>query len=967
MSKLRTKSSVLSQTRHQRFRLYTLGTAGLIALTLGIQHARAQEMPIEEVAVTGTRIMTDGYSAPTPVTVIGEQAIQAEAPANLADFVNKLPSVMGSTTPNNSQGSLSAGTAGLNALNLRALGTSRTLVLLNGHRSSPSAATGEVDINTFPQELVSRVDIVTGGASADYGSDAVGGVVNFILDTKFTGLKANAEYGETTYGENPNYKASLTYGTDFAGGRGHALLSGQIYTAEGIRGNGRAFNNKNYFRIVNPAYTATNGQPYYRIGGGAYPSQVAPGGLVVSGPLQGTYFGTNASVGQLSYGAVSGPWMVGGDGQVTTQNYVNTLSLASSELRQNVFGRVGYMITPEIEIYGQASFSKWHGKSLYMAEWANVGGVTIQRDNAFLPASVRTQMTNMALNTLTIGTTNAGLPPPGSDNNRSVMRVSGGATGSLNLWGSDWKWDLHGQNSRTDLHEETLGNWNVARMAAAQDAVFAPAGNAAGIAAGTIVCRSTLTSPNNGCSPLSRIGINGGLQSAAAFQQGIAYIAGPQQPFRDEILEEQTFSFNVSGAPIENWAGPVSIAFGAEWRKESINGSVDPQYRSGWLYGNYLVNAGHYSVAEGYLSTAVPIMQGMDISGAIRYTAYSTSGGVNTWKVGLNYAPIEDARFRLTYSHDIRAPNLNELFAAGTARANTVLINNISYAFQENLTGNVNLKPEAANSLGAGVVLSPRWIPGLTASIDYYNITMKQRIGAISAQNVANLCYELNVTAYCSNVISTGSGASMVVSTILTQPINFASSKAQGLDFDVTYSVPLETMDWFGAIPGNLILHGLATNYIQNYVNDGFNPPTDMAGVNIGGTGTPDWAYRISATYSTDDWTFDLTGRGVSAGKYANEYVVCTSGCPASTVANRTANMNSIDGAFLVDATVNYGFAAYESEMEIYFSVKNLFNTEPPPVGNGPDGLNTPAYNQTNNNLYDTIGRTFRAGLRVKM
>lgn len=963
MSKLRTKSTAFQSSRQQRFRLYTLGTAGLIALTLGIQHAKAQDS-VEEVMVTGSRIVQDGYSAPTPVTVIGEAAIMAEAPANLADFVNKLPSVVGSTTPNTSQGSLSAGTAGLNALNLRALGTNRTLVLLNGHRSSASASTGQVDINTFPQELVSRVDVVTGGASADYGSDAVGGVVNFILDTKYTGFKGGIEYGETARGEGANYKASMTYGTEFAGGRGHALLSGQVYTDKGILGNGRAFNNSSYFRIQNPAYTATNGQPFYLIGPGLYPSQTTPGGLVVSGALQGTYFGVNASVNKLAYGAVSGPWMVGGDGGVTGANYLSSVSLSSTELRQNIFGRVGYEIFPGVEGYVQASYSKWHGKSLYMADWANVGGVTIQRDNAFLPASVASQLA--AGQTLTIGTTNSGLPPPGSNNNRSVMRVGGGLTGSVSLWDTDWKWDLFGQNSTTELHEQTLGNWNTARMAAAQDAVRAAAGNAAGIPAGTIVCRSTLTAPTNGCVPLSRIGINGGLQSAADFQSGIAYIAGAEQPYRDETLEQQSFSFNVTGSPFENWAGPVSFAFGAEWRKEAINGVVDPQYRSGWLYGNYLVNRGHYSVAETYLETAVPLATGLDVNGSFRYTAYSTSGGVNTWKVGGNYSPVDDIRFRVTYSHDIRAPNLDELFAAGTARANTVLINNISYAFQQNLTGNPNLSPEAANSLGAGVVLSPRWVPGLTASIDYYNINLKHKIGSVTAQNVADLCFVQNDAAACGNIIRTGSGAGMVISTINLAPINFAASKAQGLDFDVTYAVPLDTMDWFGTIPGSLTLHGLATNYIENYTNDGFNPPTDVAGVNLNG-GTPSWIYRVSATYTTDPWTFDLVGRGVSAGAYSNEWITCTTGCPTSTLANRTSNLNSIDGSFLMDATVTYSFGSFGADFDAFFSVKNVFDTAPPLVGNGPDGLNTPAYNQTSTQFYDTIGRAYRIGLRMKM
>src|SRR5882757_10355990 len=165
-----------------RVRKYALATAGAAALCLMAQMAIAQEAEpqvaqadngVESVSVTGTRVVRDGYSAPTPVTVVGAEQIQAAAPANLADFVNSsLPSVIGSETSNNSSGSLSNGLAGINALNLRSLGVSRTLILLDGHRTPASAATGDVDINTIPQQLVKRVDVVTGGASADYGSDA---------------------------------------------------------------------------------------------------------------------------------------------------------------------------------------------------------------------------------------------------------------------------------------------------------------------------------------------------------------------------------------------------------------------------------------------------------------------------------------------------------------------------------------------------------------------------------------------------------------------------------------------------------------------------------------------------------------------------------------------------------------------------------------------------------------------------
>jgi outer membrane receptor protein involved in Fe transport len=197
-----------------RVRKYALATAGATALCLMAGAAVAQETAqadsssVEAVSVTGTRVQRDGYSAPTPVTVVGAEQIEAQAPQNLADFVNKLPSFIGSETPNTSAGSLSNGLAGINALNLRSLGVNRTLILLNGHRTPASAVTGDTDINTIPQQLVKRVDVVTGGASADYGSDAVGGVVNFILDTQYTGLKGGVEYGETDAGLQPAYKVS---------------------------------------------------------------------------------------------------------------------------------------------------------------------------------------------------------------------------------------------------------------------------------------------------------------------------------------------------------------------------------------------------------------------------------------------------------------------------------------------------------------------------------------------------------------------------------------------------------------------------------------------------------------------------------------------------------------------------------------------------------------------------------------
>jgi iron complex outermembrane receptor protein len=973
-----------------RVRKYALATASAGAMFLGAHAASAQDVAqadsstVESVQVTGTRIVRDGYNAPTPVTVIGTDAINAEAPANIADYLNStIPAIVNSETSNNSSGSLSNGLAGINAINLRSLGVNRTLILLDGHRTPASAVTGDVDINTIPQQLVQRVDVVTGGASADYGSDAVGGVVNFILDKEYTGFKASADYGETDQGFQPSYKIDATYGGDYLGGNLHVLLSGEYVTTQAISNYDPPWNKTGYFQMQNPAYVAGNGKPYYLISSGIGASEVTPGGVILSATtgagkastaLNGTYFGTNASLNQLTFGQVSGPWMLGGDTAITQSNYEGTNSLAAAENRESVFGRVSYNLTPDIEAWLDVSVSRDKTQSFYQQD-PSVGGVTILSGNPFIPTALQNQMTANNIASFTEGTTNSGFPTAGSLNGREAYRFLGGFDGTTNVFDTDWKWDLSGQISWVDDHEEITNAWNNAKLALAQDAVVAPAGNAAGIAAGSIVCRSTLTSPGNGCVPISRVGLNGGLQSPAAFQQGLNYVLG--NPFRNERLSEQDYSFNVSGSPISDWAGPISFASGAEWRLESVNGFVPSQYNSGWLYGNYLVNRGHYSVAETYLETVVPIIQGMDFNGAIRYTAYSTSGGVNTWKMGLTYQPVDDVKLRAIYSHDIRAPDLSELFAAGTARTNTVNIDSvtaapISVGFVQDQTGNVNLNPEAANNLEAGAVFTPSFIPGLTASVDYFNITIAHEIGTITAQQTADLCFLQAVQSYCSYITyadgttATPTYNGKALNTIQLVPFNFSKQKNEGIDFDITYQMPLEDMDWFGKIPGDLTLHALATNYMRDYTNDGIDPPIDVAGSNSSG-GVPSWIFRVSATYHTDPWTFFVMARGLSAGNYSNNYIVCQTNCPAYSLAHPTANLNYIPGAFYMDWSTTYDFKVDNVAASAYLSIKNIFDTDPVLVGNGPSGNNIPAYVQTNRNLYDYLGRVYRVGFRFEM
>ncbi len=947
-----------------------------------------------EIVVTGSRIVRDGYSAPTPVSVISTKELRAEVPANISDFVNTLPAVRGSGTASNSNGSLSNGAAGINSVNLRNLGANRTLVLFDGQRSVASTTTGQVDVNTFPQSLIQRVEVVTGGASSAYGSDAVSGVVNFILNKRFTGLELSAENGITTYGDAPNYKVALTAGHAFLDGKLHVTLAGEYFKQIGVTTIARDWNDSGFFTVNNPTYSAAAGgncakpagyvagtpiagcTPEYFVTSGAGTGQFTPGGLVSTGPLRGTYFGAvdpatgKASVHQLTFGQTSGQWMIGGDYNTTSASHRSSASLQPSEVRKSSFGRLSYEVTPGIEVYGQFAYNQYRGQSFY--QQTPTTGVSISVNNPYLPDSVRAQMVANNLSTIAIGTSNVDLGQQGSDNTRDVYRYVGGVDGAFHVLGSDWKYDAYYQFGMTKTTEKLTNAWNLARLALATDAVAAPAGNALGVAAGTPVCRSSLTAPTNGCVPINRLGT--GVASAAA----INYVMyGGQQPTRLQRLTEKVAAASIrTNSLFRLPAGPVGFAFGAEYREEAVSGFVDPLFQpvvangvtSGtWIYGNYLATTGKYNVKEAFAELLVPLFKGADFNGAVRVTDYSTSGTVVTWKAGATYQMIRDIKVRGTVSRDIRAPNLQELFASGTGRTNTVNRPTATGGvatdqFNESTVGNSALKPEIAMTYGAGVVLTPRFLPGFAFSADYYNINLKGAISSLVAQTLVDQCYTGGQQLACSFISTTGGRGvvtpGLAITSIEIKPTNFVSIKTQGIDFEGSYRHEL------GA--GAVSLRALASYAIGLKTNNGVAAITDDAGQNTGGL--TKWTYRFTAGYDfRSGFGAELVARGVSPGVYNNNYIVCSTNCPASTSDYHTVNTNRIPGAFYFDLNANYTIKSHGSQFELFLSVKNLFDKDPVLVAIGPTGNNTPAYPQTNRSLYDVLGRVYRVGVRVKL
>ena len=277
-------------------------------------------------------------------------------------------------------------------------------------------------------------------------------------------------------------------------------------------------------------------------------------------------------------------------------------------------------------------------------------------------------------------------------------------------------------------------------------------------------------------------------------------------------------------------------------------------------------------------------------------------------------------------------------------------------------SGNPNLKAEKANTLTAGVVVTPSFLPGFSASFDYYDIKLKDAIGTVGGQSTVDFCYA-GYTQFCDNLIFSGNQ----LSAILSQPVNFASQHAKGFDIEASYRTPLSAIS--SSLPGNFRIHAAATHTIENVV-DNLVFPVDYAGVIADGAyggdaASPSWTYRVSAFYDIDPVTINLVAHGFSSGVYSNEWIECTSNCPTSTVNNRTINNNHIDGALYFDSSISVKIRPAGNETTLSFIVNNMFNKDPVLVGIDVTG-DAVSYPQTARPLYDTIGRVFRVALTTK-
>ena len=932
-----------------------------------------------DIVVTGSRITTSGFNAPTPTTVIGEEQIINNAQPNVFNTIAQLPSLQGSTGAATGTFSTSSGLQGLSSFSLRGLQPIRTLTLLDGQRVVGANVTGVPDISMFPQLLVKRVDVVTGGASASYGSDAVGGVVNFITDTRFEGFKGNILGSITKYGDDETALVQAAWGKSFLDDRLHVVVSGE-YDHEGGVGAGNfgtdLAGSRDWYRATTLMNTgqANNGLPQFNYRDYAQPYQYALYGLINNGPLQGIAFDRNGMPYNFNYGSGGQPL---GNGQVSNCFRGNSFceggdlsgapgsgaSLKSALQRINGYTRIGYDFADDNEAYVTVNVAQVK-TSNQPSPGYNRPSLTVQCANPFLPQLVRDRCATAGITEFSFGSSNGAFPDPNVHTDRRQYRFVGGLKGKVGVGGTDWNYDAYYEHGITisDIRVRDIVLQN--RYVAATNAITLN---------GAIVCADPAARAA-GCQPIN---IFGGFTPSDA---ALAYVAPHENgPFQHTKLTQDVASLNFSGNPFELWAGPVSVAFGGEYRREFYRVNADPygagvsplspnsaEYPadpllnstlgSNWAAGNYKNGRGKYEVWEGYVEVDLPLINSdamgrANLNGAARVTNYSTSGTVWTWKVGGTWdTPLDGIRLRAVTSRDVRAPNLSELFAAPTVTTlpnfNDPFRNQAVQVFQ-NTIGNTNLKPEVARNTELGIVLArPSWLPGLSLSFDYYDIKLNGVVSTLSADQIVRFCFEGN-QAFCGGFQLDGPQGTNFVN---VQPFNLASWKTSGFDIEASYQwqQPL-------GLPGTFTVRALGTHIRKFIVNAGIAgvDPVDQAGANNGAT--PDWKWLAVQTYDSGRFSFTVQERWISDGTFGNQYVVCQSSCPASTANHPTIDYNRMKGAFYVDIGATFKFG---DNLSIYGKVDNLFDKDPVAAPQTNTGLDI------NPALYDTLGRIYRAGVR---
>jgi outer membrane receptor protein involved in Fe transport len=950
--------------------------AGASALTCGAAHAAdapaASPAPAavttEEVLVTGSRTITNGNNSPTPVTVMSTEQMLTAQPSTVVDAVNLMPALQGSQSlSSNPGGGQRNGAAAY--INLRAMGDLRTLVLMDGHRVVPTINQnqGNVDSWVIPQMLISRVDIVTGGVSAVYGSDAVSGVVNFITDKSLQGWKTQASVGVSDYGDDNQYDVGVAYGSKVLGDRGHAEFSYEYRKDEGILDQ---FQRPFFAKSLGGANAGTAASPYFNMANERI-ANTSFNGLITSGPLSGQQFVQNSVLGPFVHGVPTGTANIesGGDG-----GWYDLASIKSGMEFHQLFGRVDYDFENNVHGYLQFSGTWNHTNNRFRAPLETS---TIAYANPFALAVPQLAAQFATNPNGTFNFSKLFQIPGDAEQWTDTYMVHGGFDGTI----GDYKWDIEFGRSQSRIKAQNDVNVDQGRFLAAVNAVRNSAGQT--------VCNASLTNPSYaGCVPLNMFGPTSESQAA------LDYIIAKTWNRNTTNLTE--IAGTLTGAPFKTWAGPVNMALSAEWRQinwdvKSNAGPNDPIDCGGIQFGctpsgpnqtpRWLQNTMpalaevSQDVREAALEAEVPLLtnaqfaKDLSLNLAARYTDYSTSGSVWTWKVGGVWHVDDDLTFRATVSRDIRAPNLFELYAPTTIAPTTV---------NDPLTGtagrvgvatisNRNLTPERADSYTGGLVWQPHYLPGFSFSVDAFHIKVDNAIAQLSgnSSSVLGLCVsQQGNNPACATIVRpfpyTNTTPANFPTALYQQWLNIASFETYGADFEANYHRTIYDRP--------LVLRALVSWQPHLVFDQG---PAGI--IDLGNTATGVNLYPASAAVKYTllaqyDIIQDLTLTAMVRGRSDMKAVGVVEGQPKKIFRNGEDRDPALAWTNLtLNYTMHRGLIGGDGKTDLYLSVANVFNQQPAvryAGANSSPGVGLSGFFPPNGD--DIVGRYYTMGFRSR-
>ncbi len=845
---------------------------------------RDELVEIEEVVVTGSRISRNTLVTPTPVTVLDAESIEVSGSVNIGDLLNELPAL--GTTFGTQNSDRFIGTAGLNLLDLRRLGTDRTLVLVNGQRHvAGNAGSAAVDVNSIPSSLIERVEVITGGASAIYGADAVTGVVNFILRDDFEGVELQTQTGRSRDGLDRS-SIDLVAGFNLDDGRGNAVAALEYSEVGALTAAGRGFPPT---RLVNNPADGDSVDANGNVVHDGIPDEILM-------PNAGLDFLTNGGLFVLGGSPFSNPvrYVFDGPNSFRLQNpgtsyggfecgegcdFLDLLSFVnlSTPRERYAFNMLfDYQLVGDHKLHLEGKYVNSRASGTGQPHFNN-GNLRIASDNAHIPGlaggDLLALMQDAGVDSFGLRRFNVDAGLRGQDNERQTGRVVAGVSGPVN---ERISYEANLIYGRSTSEQFDLANRVNERFFASADAVVDPA-------TGEIVCRHTLDPLSDNTSlgrPLNGQIVGGGcvptnlFGSGAVSQEAIDYFTVTS--VRNAKIDQTVANAVISGSLFDLPAGPLGFAAGFEYRKETSKDNPDPIDGLGLTFLNVLQpESGEYDVSELFtefrlpLLSDVPLARDLAIDVAGRWSDYSVIGSTLTWKTGLEWTPIDQIRFRSTYSEAVRAPNIGELFGPQNQNFFNVLdpcsddrldlgrngrdvretncralgiptgFDALDQVTREGLSGgNPNLAEEESESWTVGAVLEP--IENLGIAIDYWDIAITDAIGVPAAQDILNRCVDAPSgidNEFCRLITRDETNN---ISLIVSTQQNIAALEASGVDVEGNYS-----FDFRG---GDLRLRMIAT-WLENLTSFPFQSDPDLKEEDAGGLGDPEFSGQVDISY----------------------------------------------------------------------------------------------------------------------